>query len=145
MTTTTGRFDLTSWDEETYDDAEGARLQRVRNTKRFEGGIDGVSEANLLMALAPEDAAAYVGIERVTAAIDGRKGTFVLRHSASTAVGLDIDVVPNSGTGDLAGLRGVLTIEKSPEGEHTYSFDYEMGSTTSRAGAAGAARRARPS
>jgi hypothetical protein len=126
MTTTTGRFDLTSWDEETYDDAEGATLKRVRNTKKFEGGIDGTSEANLLMALAPQDAAVYVGIERVAAEIDGRKGTFVLRHSASTAAGLDIDVVPNSGTGDLAGLRGVLAIEKSPEGEHTYSFDYEL-------------------
>jgi hypothetical protein len=126
MTITSGRFDLTSWDEETYDDAEGATLKRVRNTKKFEGGIDGTSEAQLLMALAPADAAVYVGIERVTAAIEGRKGTFVLRHSASTASGLDIDVVPNSGTGDLAGLRGVLSIEKSPEGEHTYTFDYEL-------------------
>jgi hypothetical protein len=127
MTTTTGRFDLASWDEETYDDAEGAMLKRVRNTKRFEGGIDGTSEANLLMALALEDAAAYVGIERVAATVDGRKGTFVLRHSAVTTGGLDIDVVPNSGTGDLAGLRGVLAIEKSPEGEHTYTFTYELG------------------
>jgi hypothetical protein len=133
MTTATGRFDLTSWDEEVVgatDDAEGVRLARVRNSKSFEGGIAGTSVAEILQALAPDGGAAYVGIERVTAMVDGRKGTFVLRHSA--VAGADgsgdfrVDVVPGSATGDLAGLRGELAIVRADDGEHTYSFDYEL-------------------
>ncbi|MEN3270456.1 MAG: hypothetical protein V7646_7350 [Pseudonocardia sp.] len=61
--------------------------------------------------------------------IDGRKGTFVLRHSASGSVSggdFRVDVVPDSATGDLTGLRGALSIVKSPDGEHTYTFDYDL-------------------
>jgi hypothetical protein len=129
MTTVSGRFDLTSWDEEVYDDAEGVRLVRVRNTKTFEGGISGTSTTELLQAVAGEGGAAYVAIERVTAEVDGRKGTFVLRHSAThTADGGDmrVDVVPGSATGDLAGLTGELTIVLTPAGEHTYTFDHAL-------------------
>ncbi len=129
MTTTTGRFDLTSWDEEVVDDnTEGAKLVRARNTKSFEGGITGTSAAELLQAIAGETGA-YVAMERVTAAVDGRKGTFVLRHSAlQTADGqgdMRVDVVPGSGTGELAGLTGTLTIALV-DGEHTYTFDYTL-------------------
>jgi hypothetical protein len=130
MTTTTGRFDLTSWDEQAYDDAEGARLVKVRNTKTFEGGISGTSTTELLQAIAGDGGAAYVGMERVTAEIDGRKGTFVFRHSASmTAAGggdMRVDVVPGSATGDLAGLGGELTITMTPEREHSYTFAYTL-------------------
>ena len=52
MTTTTGRFDLTSWDEEVFDDAEGAKLVRVSIAKAFEGGLTGTSTAALLQAFA---------------------------------------------------------------------------------------------
>ena len=129
MTTTTGRFDLTSWDEEVFDDAEGAKLVRVRNTKAFDGGISGTSAAELLQALTPAGSATYVAIERVDAAVDGRKGTFVLRHSALAAGGggdMRVDVLPDSATGELAGLTGTLSIAKSPAGEHTYTFDYAL-------------------
>jgi hypothetical protein len=130
MTTTTGRFDLTSWDEEVIDDAEGAKLVRVRNTKTFERGLAGTSTAELLQALAQEGSAAYVGIERVNAEIDGRNGTFVLRHSAvGSADGsgdFRIDVVPGSATGELTGLRGELAIVRAADGEHTYTFEYAL-------------------
>ncbi|QJY45203.1 DUF3224 domain-containing protein [Pseudonocardia broussonetiae] len=127
--TTTGRFDLTSWDEEVYDDAEGARLVRVAGTKTFEGGVSGTSAMQLLQAIA-DPSAAYVGIERLAVSVDGRSGTFVLRHSAvGSASGGDmtVDVVPDSATGALRGLTGRLTIDRSPEGEHTYAFTYELG------------------
>lgn len=130
MTTTTGRFDLTRWDEEVYEEpAEGARFQRVALAKAFEGGISGTSTAQLLQAFSPDGSAAYVGIERVTGEVDGRKGSFVLRHSAvgSAAGGsMSVDVVPGSGTDDLAGLRGDLAIDRAADGEHTYAFTYDL-------------------
>jgi hypothetical protein len=127
MTTVTGRFDLTRWDEETYSDEGGVRLVAVSNAKTFEGGISGTSTARLLQALAKEGSAAYVGIELVTATVDGRAGTFVLQHSAVGTVrggALNVAVVPDSGTGELAGISGELTIAKADDGEHTYTFTY---------------------
>lgn len=105
------------------------KLQTVSLAKDFEGGISGTSTARLLQAFSPDGSAAYVGIERVAAEVDGRKGTFVLRHTAvGSAEGgsMSVDVVPGSGTGDLAGLTGSLTIAQSAEGEHTYAFDYAL-------------------
>ena len=128
MTTTSGRFDLTRWDEDTYADDDTARLVQVELAKTFEGGITGTSTARVLQALTPRGGASYVGVERVEAAVDGRKGTFVLRHSASGTVdGGDfrVDVVPGSGTGELAGLSGELTIVNDG-GEHSYTFTYDL-------------------
>jgi len=129
MTTASGRFDLTRWDEETYSDEGGVRLVAVSNAKTFEGGISGTSTTRLLQALAKEGSAAYVGIELVAATVGGRTGTFVLQHSAvgSAAVGsMTVAVVPDSGTGELAGISGDLTIAKADDGEHTYTFTYRM-------------------
>jgi hypothetical protein len=127
--TTTGRFDLTRWDEEVYDDTDGVQLQTVSLAKTFDGGIVGTSTARLLQAFSPDGSAAYVGIERVTAEVDGRKGSFVLRHCAvggAAGGAMDIDVVPGSGTGDLDGIGGTFSIERSPDGDHTYGFDYQL-------------------
>jgi len=129
MTTATGRFDLTRWDEETYSDEGGVRLVTASIAKAFEGGISGTSTARLLQAFAKEGSAAYVGIELVDATVDGRAGTFVLQHSAvgSAAGGsMSVAVVPDSGTGELAGIGGDLTIAKAADGEHTYTFTYRL-------------------
>lgn len=73
--------------------------------------------------------AAYVAIERVNARLGGRRGTFVLQHTAtSTTAGqkLVVAVVPGSGTGQFAGITGTMTIE-GRSGSHTYTFDYAFG------------------
>jgi hypothetical protein len=55
------------------------------------------------------DAASFVGIERVSGSVAGRAGTFVLQDQG-TLTGTHVtgrwSVVPGSGTGELAGLRG---------------------------------------
>ena len=62
----TASFEITSWDEQPYDDQDGIRLSRTRVVKAFRGEIEGESTAELLMAVAGEDSAAYVGVERVS-------------------------------------------------------------------------------
>lgn len=57
MTTITGRFDLTRWDEEVYDDTEGVKLQTVSLAKDFEGGISGTSTGRLIQAFSPDGSA----------------------------------------------------------------------------------------
>jgi hypothetical protein len=72
--------------------------------------------------------AGYVAIERVTGTLNGRTGSFVLQHTGTLTRGApvqNITVVPDSGTGQLTGLTGKLTVIIDA-GKHSYAFDYSL-------------------
>ena len=74
--------------------------------------------------------AGYVALERVTGTLKGRSGSFVLQHSATMHRGIpvsSISVVPDSGTGELQGISGKMTIAVAADGAHSYEFDYKIG------------------
>lgn len=125
-----GTFDIDSWEATPYDESEGGTLSRTRVTKTFHGEIEGQSTAELLMAgTQREGSAAYVGFERITGRVGGRSGSFVLHHNATMARGAQSaswTVVPDSGTGELRGLRGTATITQEPGGGHTFTLDYDF-------------------
>jgi hypothetical protein len=121
-------FDIDSWDEQPYDEQEGAKLTRTRVTKTFHGDIEGTSTAELLMAYAQEGSAAYAGFERIVGTLHGRRGSFVVQHGAtSSPLGQTAvwTVVPDSGTGDLRGLAGSGTFADE-DGVHTFALDYDL-------------------
>jgi uncharacterized protein DUF3224 len=128
-TRATATFDIDSWEEAPYDEQEGTRLTRTRVVKTFRGEIEGESTAELLMAYAHEGSAAYVGVERVTGRVNGRSGSFLYLHSAtasSDGQSASWSVVPDSGTGELQGLRGQARIDILPDGGHVFTLDYEL-------------------
>ncbi len=98
--------------------------------KQLNGALEGTSHGEMLTATtAVEGSAAYVALERVEATLAGRKGTFVLQHSAFMTRGaphLTITVVPDSGTGELAGITGTMAIRIEEGGKHFYDFDYSL-------------------
>ena len=72
--------------------------------------------------------AGYVALDRFEGTLDGRVGGFSLQHSGTMDRGaptLSIHVIPDSGTGELAGLRGTLAI-RIEDGAHFYDFDYRF-------------------
>lgn len=74
-------------------------------------------------------AAGYVAMELVTGRVDGRAGSFVLMHNGIIDSGkttLTVTVVPRSGTGELTGITGTLSIHIAADGKHTYDFDYTL-------------------
>jgi hypothetical protein len=126
----TATFEIDSWDERPWDDGIGAKLSRARVTKTFSGDIEGTSVAELLLAYAHETASrAYVGFERITAAVNGRLGSFVLHHTA-TASGfghaVSWSIVPDTGTGGLERISGEAQIVPKPGGSHELTLDYEL-------------------
>jgi hypothetical protein len=128
MSTASGTLDV-DFSDETFDDRDGTQLARRRLRKVFTGDIDGESHGEFLLAIAPDGAAAYVGLDRVTATIAGRSGNFVLVHNATrsrTSESASISVLVNSATAGLQGLRGDMTIAITPAGAHTYTFDYDI-------------------
>jgi hypothetical protein len=77
---------------------------------------------------AVEGSAGYVAIERVTGVLKGKTGSFVLQHNGmmtGKSQELSVKVVPDSGTGELKGISGNMTI-KVDEGKHTYDFEYTL-------------------
>jgi hypothetical protein len=104
-----------------------APLGRMTIDKQFHGDLEGTSKGEMLTAMtAVKGSAGYVAIERVTAALRGRKGTFALQHSGIMTRGapsLTITVVPDSGTDQLAGLAGKMAIIIGADGKHSYEFD----------------------
>ena len=124
-----GTFEVSLNPLATYDQAEGGLLGRMSIDKQFRGDLEASSKGEMLSAgTAVKGSAGYVAIERVSGTLQGRSGTFVLQHSATMARGvpqLNITVVPDSGTGELAGLAGRMTIAIA-DGNHSYEFEYTI-------------------
>jgi hypothetical protein len=114
------------------DPAGDATPGRLLLDKQYRGDLEASAKGQMLAARTEiKDSAGYVAIERVDGALHGRSGTFVLQHSGTMTRGaqqLSITVVPDSGTGQLTGLAGNLTI-KIAEGKHSYEFEYTLAET----------------
>jgi hypothetical protein len=123
-----GPFDVKLTPQGSDDKAESA-LGRMSIDKQFHGGLEASSKGEMLTAgTTVKGSAGYVAIERVTGTLQGRSGTFILQHSGSMARGapqLTITVVPDSGTGQLEGLAGKMTIQVV-DGKHAYDFEYAL-------------------
>src|SRR5438309_1677866 len=123
-----GTFDVTL-KPVAEDKIDGASFGRMSVDKQFHGDLEGTSKGEMLTAVtAVKGSAGYVAIERVTGRLRGRSGTFVLQHSGlmTTAMQqLTIVVVPDSGTGQLAGLSGKMSITIA-DGKHSYDFEYTL-------------------
>ena len=77
---------------------------------------------------AEKGSAGYVAIEQVSGTLSGRKAGFVLQHFGTMNKGQDhliLEVVPGSGTGQLSGLTGNMSI-RIEDGRHFYEFEYEL-------------------
>jgi Protein of unknown function (DUF3224) len=131
MTTrATCTFDITTWEPEEYDDQDGVKLTRTRVAKAFHGDLEGQSTAELLMAGAPGGSAVYVGLERIEGRLNGRLGSFVLIHNASMASdeqSLSLTIMRDSGTGELHSIGGEGNITIDPDGDHTFTLDFDLG------------------
>jgi hypothetical protein len=108
-----------------------AVIGRMAGEKQFYGDLEATSKAEMLTFMTPvKGSAGYVAIELVTGALHGRKGTFVLQHSSTMAAGAQhqsVIVIPDSGTDELQGLSGSMTIIVA-DGGHSYDFNYEIAS-----------------
>jgi hypothetical protein len=130
MTRASGPFDVKMTPQPPDENAGEAPVGRMILDKQFHGDLEAASKGQMLAAgTEVKGSAGYVAMERVTGTLHGRSGTFVLQHSGTMNRGtpsLTINVVPDSGTGDLAGLAGSMTIDIAG-GKHSYVFEYTLG------------------
>ncbi|QSX36563.1 DUF3224 domain-containing protein [Shewanella sedimentimangrovi] len=110
---------------------DGIRLGRMSIDKQFQGELNADSKGEMLSAMTEiKGSAGYVAIEQVTGILMGKRGSFVLQHFGTMNRGQDrlvLEVVPDSGTGELAGLSGTMAI-RIEAGQHYYDFDFAFAS-----------------
>lgn len=125
MTRASGTFEVKMTPQD--DKSEDANLGRMLLDKQFHGDLEATGKGQMLTAMTPvQGSAGYVAIEKVTGTLNGKTGTFVLQHTGVMTRGtpeLSITVVPDSGTGQLAGIAGRMDI-KIESGKHSYEFEY---------------------
>jgi hypothetical protein len=126
----TGTFDVTITPQASDLSPEGPNLGRMSLDKRYHGDLHAAAKGEMITAagLAVKESAAYSAVERVSGTLHGKKGSFALQHTGIMNRGipsLTITVVPDSGTGELAGLTGKMDIIIEGK-QHSYVFEYEL-------------------
>jgi hypothetical protein len=104
-------------------------LGRMTIEKQIHGDLEATSKGQMLTGGTDvKGSGVYVAVERVTGKLAGRSGSFLLHHTGIMTRGeprLEIDVVPDSGTGELVGITGKMNIIIT-EGKHSYDFEYTL-------------------
>lgn len=123
----TGAFEVKLMPLASY--AGEASQGRMSIDKVYQGDLEGVGKGEMLTAVgAVEGSAVYVATERVSGALKGKTGSFSLYHASTMTRGVPaqtIAVAPDSGSDELMGLRGAMTIVIR-DGKHFYEFEYEF-------------------
>lgn len=130
MPTARGSFNVAIESEPPFFDRDGVKLNVSVVRKEFSGDLAGSSEGRMVAAhTAVPGSAGYVAIERFEGSLGGKSGGFVLQHHGLMSGGeaaLTVAVVPDSGTGGLAGISGSLEIDND-SGQHSYVLTYRTG------------------
>ncbi|NOX43195.1 MAG: DUF3224 domain-containing protein [Gammaproteobacteria bacterium] len=108
---------------------DGINLGRMSIDKTFSGDLVATSKGEMMSAMTSvKGSAGYVAIEQVNGSLASKTGSFVLQHFGTMNNGKDrliLEVVPDSGAGELVGLSGEMVIN-IVDGKHYYEFEYEL-------------------
>jgi len=106
----TGRAEVKSFEVKPYNQqAGGPTLYNLELTESFHGDIEGENQGRSLRAVGIDGSGSYVGFGRVVGRVGNQSGSFLLQVQGtftSNHVLGEWFIVPNSGTGELKGLRG---------------------------------------
>jgi hypothetical protein len=104
-------------------------LGRMLLEKQYSGDLIATGKGEMLTAVTDtKGSASYVAIEQIAGVLDGKEGSFVVHHTGTMAGGVDqlsIAIVPDSGTEQLTGIAGKLSL-KVVEGEHVFELEYSL-------------------
>jgi len=124
--TARGTFDV-KVTQQPQDDSAGGPFGRLFLDKQFHGDLNAASKGQMLAAgTAVEGSGAYVAFELVTGTLNGKRGSFILQHKGTMRKGaynMAVTVVPDSGTDELSGIAGAMTIIIEG-GKHSYELEY---------------------
>jgi len=121
----TGSFDI----ELTPCKSDAVDAGRMIIEKHYKGDLEGIGRGQMLSSRShTEGSAGYVAIETFEGSVDGKMGTFTLLHKGVMSRGekaLKITIVPDSGSGELTGISGTMSIDIA-EDVHYYQLQAQL-------------------
>lgn len=127
MNHATGSFDVTVRPLEAYAKEDTPLLGRMSLDKQYHGDLDGTAKGEMLTGMTVvKDSGVYVAVERFSGSLHGKRGTFIMHHTGIMERGaqrLSIAIAADSGTEELKGLSGTMTIDIK-DGKHSYILEY---------------------
>ncbi len=128
-----GTFEVKIVPMESPPTAQESAVGRMIIDKAFSGALEGFGKGEMLTGITESTGSmAYVAMECVAGKLNGLTGSFILMHtgimlkSDPNASELHVWIVPASGTGELSGLAGKMTIIVEGDGKHTYDLEYTL-------------------
>ncbi|MBP7476488.1 MAG: DUF3224 domain-containing protein [Pyrinomonadaceae bacterium] len=125
----TGTFEVKVTPVAAEENVGDPTIGRLALDKQFSGALTASSKGQMLgFQGEPAGTGGYVAMERLNGTLDGKKGGFLLQHVGTMADGkfdLNIAVVPGSGTGELVGISGKMTIVIEG-GKHSFVLEYSL-------------------
>jgi hypothetical protein len=123
-------FTIKSWDEKPSSEGEGLpKMTRASVVRTFTGEIEGEGQVEYAMMYRSDGSAAFVGLERIVGRLAGKNGTFVLQRIGVFEGGQakeSYSVIPDSGTGELRGIRGEGSSAIGHANEYPFLLNYEL-------------------
>jgi hypothetical protein len=125
-------FTNTNWSERFYTEQNALpRLSTVEATNTFSGVISGEGVLRYVMIYTSEEAGVFTGLQTITGAVDGQRGSFTLREEGSwqgMSISSTMKVVEGSGTGALSGISGTAHYTHDGGGSPAcpYTFDFTL-------------------
>lgn len=128
-------FEIKGWDEKTWDgknwnEVDGPKMTHAVVNLAYHGDLEAEASVQFLMSYQENGETVSVGLQQVTGKLGGKSGSFVLQDNGGFKDGVatsQVSVVPGSGSGELAGLRGEGTSVADQSGKLeitlTYSFE----------------------
>ena len=119
-----GSFDITL-NPQTEDSHS---VGRMLIDKTYTGDITGTGTGQMISKRSPSGQAVYSAIEEFEGIINGNQGSLTFFHigkMSATEQSLDIIIVSGSGTGELAGIEGQLSISQE-QGKHHYELEFSL-------------------
>ncbi len=121
---------LITVEQHPFSEVEGGMKLAHNNFKmEYHGDLEGEGVLHELWINHTDDTANVYGIERITGSMNGKHGSFVTEHKGKFENGKIIktmSIVPDSGTGELKGIRGESEIESGPAREFPIVYEYEI-------------------
>lgn len=122
-----GSFQVTT---QLTDHAPDPSLTSYALNKQYHGDIEATAKGEMLAVGSPVTGnGGYVALERVTGKVSGKVGSFAIMQFGTMQNGslpqMTVAIAPGSGTGDLSGIQGSMTIVIA-DGKHTYDLQYTL-------------------
>jgi Protein of unknown function (DUF3224) len=113
MTKLTTKLEIKSWDEQPYRQFDDGR-KFTKADVTLVGTGDGIESGSFeaIMFYRTDGTTEYVTVMQLSGSLGGVSGDFVLRGDGSfdgTSARGEMEIVPGSGTGGLAGITGTAT------------------------------------